>query len=46
MGVERKILDVGLVELSIGKYALVIMMLTKKDNFGNSTECCMCGIII
>jgi hypothetical protein len=35
-------LDVGLVELSKGEYALTLVMLTKKDIFGNWIECCMC----
>jgi hypothetical protein len=38
-----KLLDVDLVELSKGDYALAIMMLAKKDIFGNWMERCMCG---
>jgi hypothetical protein len=37
------LLDVGLVELSRGDYASTIMMLAKKDIFGNWIEQCMCG---
>jgi hypothetical protein len=37
------LLDAGLVELSRGDYASTIMMLAKKDIFGNWTEQCMCG---
>jgi hypothetical protein len=38
-----ELLDVGLVEISKGEYALKIMMSTKKDIFGNWTKCHMCG---
>jgi hypothetical protein len=36
-------LDVGLVELFIGEYALVIVMPIKKDIFGSWIECHMYG---
>jgi hypothetical protein len=36
-------LDVGLVELCRGEYALPIMMLTEKDIFGNCIKHHMCG---
>jgi hypothetical protein len=38
-----KLLDASLVELSKGEYALVIVMLAKKDIFGNWTKWHMCG---
>ncbi len=40
---QTKLLDVGLVELSRGEYALTIVMLAKKDIFGNWIKRCMCG---
>ncbi len=39
---KLELLDIGLVELSKGEYALVTMMSTK-DIFGNWTKGCMCG---
>jgi hypothetical protein len=36
-------MDAGLVELSRGEYASTIMMLAKKDIFGNWTKRCMHG---
>jgi hypothetical protein len=38
-----KLLNVGLVELSKGEYALVITMLANTYIFGNWIECHMCG---
>jgi len=38
-----KLLDVSLVELSRGEYALTTMMPAKRDIFGNWIERCMCG---
>jgi hypothetical protein len=38
-----ELLDAGLVELSKGEYALAIVMLAKKDIFGNWIKCRMCG---
>jgi len=38
-----KLLDTSLVELSKGEYASTIVMLAKKDIFGNWTKRCMCG---
>jgi hypothetical protein len=37
------LLDVGLVELFKGEYALTTMMSTKKDIFDKWTKCYMCG---
>jgi hypothetical protein len=36
-------LDAGLVELFRGEYVSAIVMLTKKDIFGNWTKCHICG---
>ncbi len=38
-----ELMDANLVELSRDEYALAIVMLTKKDIFGNWTKWCMCG---
>ncbi len=38
-----ELLDVGLVELLRGEYVLAIVMLAKKDIFGNWTKWRMCG---
>jgi hypothetical protein len=37
------LLDVGLVKLSRGEHALTIVMLAKKNIFGNWTKRHMCG---
>jgi len=37
------LLEVGLMELSHGQYALAIVMLVKKDVHGNYTDRRMCG---
>jgi hypothetical protein len=41
-----ELLYVSLVELSRGQYVSTIVMLTKKDIFGNWIKCHMCGDII
>jgi len=38
-----KLMDVGLVELSKGQYALTMIMQAKKNIFGNWIEHYMCG---
>jgi hypothetical protein len=40
---RAKLLDASLVELSRGEYASTIVMLAKKDIFGNWTKHYMCG---
>jgi hypothetical protein len=39
----KDLLEVGLVDLSKGEYALAIIIPTKKNIFGNWTKCQVCG---
>ncbi len=41
-----KLLYVSLVELPTGQYVSTIVMLTKKDIFGNWIKCHICGEIV